>query len=33
MAGADAGKDMIKWWVLANGIFAGLGAAVALLIP
>ncbi len=33
MAGADAGKDMIKWWVLANGIFAGLGAAVALAHP
>jgi len=33
MAGADAGSHMIKWWVLANGIFAGLGAAVALAHP
>ena len=33
MAGADAGKHMIKWWVLANGIFAGFGAAAALAHP
>jgi pheromone shutdown-related protein TraB len=29
-AGAAAGAEMIKWWVLANALFAGLGAAVAL---
>ncbi len=28
--GADAGADMIAWWVLANGILAGLGALIAL---
>jgi pheromone shutdown-related protein TraB len=28
--GADAGADMVTWWVLANGILAGLGAVVAL---
>ena len=33
MAGADAGTHMIKWWILANGIFAGLGAAIALAHP
>ena len=33
MAGADAGKDMVKWWVLANGVFAGIGAAAALAHP
>ena len=27
--GADAGKDMIVWWVAVNGIFAGIGAIVA----
>ena len=30
LAGAAAGADMIKWWVLANAVFAGLGAAIAL---
>jgi pheromone shutdown-related protein TraB len=29
-AGATTGTDMIKWWVLANAILAGLGAAIAL---
>jgi len=29
-AGASAGTHMIKWWVLANAILAGLGAAIAL---
>jgi pheromone shutdown-related protein TraB len=29
-AGAAAGAEMIKWWILANALFAGLGAAVAL---
>jgi len=33
LAGQDAGTHMIKWWVLANGVFAGLGAAVALAHP
>jgi pheromone shutdown-related protein TraB len=27
--GTHAGKDMITWWVLANGILAGLGAVIA----
>jgi pheromone shutdown protein TraB len=31
--GADTGKDMIVWWVLANGILAGLGAVIALAHP
>ncbi len=33
MAGANAGTDMIKWWVLANAVLAGLGAAAALAHP
>jgi len=33
MAGASAGADMIKWWVLANAVLAGLGAAVAMAHP
>ena len=33
MAGANAGADMIKWWVLANAVLAGLGATVALAHP
>ncbi|MCF8144219.1 MAG: TraB/GumN family protein [Deltaproteobacteria bacterium] len=33
LAGAEAGSHMIKWWVLANGIFAGIGAAAALAHP
>jgi len=33
MAGASAGADMIKWWILANAVLAGLGAAVALAHP
>jgi pheromone shutdown-related protein TraB len=28
--GAGAGADMVTWWVLANGILAGLGALIAL---
>lgn len=32
-AGTTAGTDMIKWWVLANAILAGLGAAAALAHP
>ena len=31
--GANAGTDMIWWWVLANGILAGLGAAIAMAHP
>ena len=32
-AGSSAGTHMIKWWVLANAVFAGLGAAIALAHP
>lgn len=32
-AGASAGAHMVKWWVLANAVLAGLGAAVALAHP
>lgn len=28
--GTDAGTEMVVWWVLANGILAGLGALIAL---
>lgn len=31
--GTNAGTDMIIWWVMANGILAGLGAIVALAHP
>ena len=31
--GANAGKDMLIWWVAANAILAGLGAIVALAHP
>jgi pheromone shutdown-related protein TraB len=31
--GANAGTDMITWWVMANGILAGLGAIIALAHP
>ena len=31
--GANAGTDMIWWWVMANGILAGLGAAIAMAHP
>jgi pheromone shutdown-related protein TraB len=30
LAGTAAGTHMIKWWVLANAVLAGLGAAIAL---
>ncbi len=33
MAGANAGADMIKWWVSVNAVLAGLGAAIALAHP
>lgn len=29
LGGAEAGKSMLLWWVLANGLFAGLGTLVA----
>jgi pheromone shutdown-related protein TraB len=31
--GAKAGTDMIAWWILANGVLAGLGAIIALAHP
>jgi pheromone shutdown-related protein TraB len=31
--GASAGTDMITWWILANGVMAGLGALAALAHP
>jgi pheromone shutdown-related protein TraB len=31
--GAKAGKDMLVWWIAANGILAGLGAIIALAHP
>ncbi len=33
IAGPGAGADMIKWWVLANAGFAGLGAAAVFAHP
>ncbi|MBW1996349.1 MAG: TraB/GumN family protein [Deltaproteobacteria bacterium] len=32
-AGAGSGKSMVKYWVIANGVLAGLGAAAALAHP
>lgn len=31
--GSETGTDMLTWWVLANGLLAGLGAAVAFAHP
>jgi pheromone shutdown-related protein TraB len=31
--GAQAGKDMIIWWIAANAILAGIGAIIALAHP
>jgi pheromone shutdown-related protein TraB len=31
--GLKAGADMVTWWVLANGILAGIGATLALAHP
>jgi len=31
--GTEAGTDMIIWWILANGILAGVGAIIALAHP
>ena len=33
IAGPGASADMVKWWVLANAVFAGLGAATVLAHP
>jgi pheromone shutdown-related protein TraB len=33
MAGASAGTRMITWWILANAVLSGLGAAIALAHP
>jgi pheromone shutdown protein TraB len=33
ISGATAGTQMIKWWVIANAVLAGLGAALALAHP
>lgn len=33
LGGAKAGTDMLAWWVLANGVLAGLGALIALAHP
>ncbi|MFZ0130956.1 MAG: TraB/GumN family protein [Desulfobacterales bacterium] len=33
IGGATAGKDMVIWWLLANGVLAGLGALAALAHP
>lgn len=32
-AGASAGTHMIKWWILANAVLSGIGAAIALAHP
>jgi len=31
--GSKAGTDMLTWWVMANGILAGLGALIAMAHP
>lgn len=31
--GKEAGTDMIVWWIVANGILAGVGAIIALAHP
>ncbi|MEE8399486.1 MAG: TraB/GumN family protein [Desulfobacterales bacterium] len=31
--GLETGTDMLTWWILANGVFAGIGAALALAHP
>jgi len=33
LGGSKAGTDMILWWILANGFFAGLGTLIALAHP
>ena len=32
-AGASVGANMLKWWVLANGVLSGIGAIIALAHP
>lgn len=32
-AGAEAGASMIKWWIIANAVLAGLGATAAMAHP
>lgn len=31
--GAKAGSDMLTWWVMANGVLAGIGAVIAFAHP
>jgi len=33
IGGKDAGTGMLTWWVVANGVLAGLGAVIALAHP
>jgi len=33
IGGFSAGTEMLKWWVIVNGLLAGLGAALALAHP
>ena len=33
MAGSHTGTELIKWWILANAVLAGIGAAAALAHP
>ena len=33
MAGSSAGTEMVKYWIAANALFAGIGAAAALAHP
>jgi len=33
LGGKEAGRDMILWWITANGVLAGVGALVALAHP
>ncbi len=33
VGGKDAGTGMLTWWIMANGILAGLGAVIALAHP
>jgi pheromone shutdown-related protein TraB len=33
LGGKDAGTGMLTWWIMANGILAGLGAVLALAHP
>jgi len=33
VGGAGAGTRMLKWWIMVNGVLAGLGAAIALAHP